>query len=262
MKSWTLILCEGAHDQKFIAALLKMCAGWHSADGVPDSLPEPIAATYPKPKPTKSGGFRIDNLPDFLCKDDRYVTVRNLGGVERVLGQIAIDFLETANPNGVGVFVDANDAGINRRVLSFRNRYRPLYAHAAETSAGRVSPGQPRIGLWVAPDNVNNGHLDELVLTAARRSKRKRVERGERFITSIERAEPGQLTKHRTKAILGAIAQVEVPGGSLAVAIERAGGWLDPNMGRRAPFKSIVQFLEDLTSAAMGSSDQREGDRG
>lgn len=259
MINWTLLLCEGAHDQKALAAFARVCSGWKQKEGTPDSLPPEIRPTYPNPRPDAFGTWRFEWAPDYLIKDNRYLAVRNLGGVGNVLGKAAIDFLEQIHPSALGIFVDANDVGVEARAKAFVQRYGTLYKHASKAEPGRVSEGNPRLGLWVAPDNKKNGALDDVLVSAAARTKKKLLATGKRFATSLARIEAGEWTRHRNKAILGAINQVVSPGASLAVSINTTSGWFDATLADVPPFKQLLQFLETLTAPLPATTTHEKG---
>lgn len=159
MKTWTLLLCEGAHDQ---AALLGwLCAsGWSRYKGAPSDLPEAIQKGYPKSQ-TICGKVRTEKAPDYVHRQDAWIEIRSLGGVTRVLGDAARIYLDVVKDDvhGVGFFVDADDQGFAIRQQAFRDAFRAMFAHADLVQSGGAAEGPPRLGLWVAPDNRRPGTL-------------------------------------------------------------------------------------------------------
>ena len=246
MTPWAIVLCEGAQDQKAIAAFTRTCGGWVAKDGVPNSLPKDLSASFPTVKRTASGAPYAEHPPDYLVKGDHCLVVRALGGVSKLLGQFALDYLGGLRPDAVGVVVDADKTGVVARLQTFRTVYERLYSHAGAVNAGSVSGTNPRLGLWVAPDNQAEERLDDLLIKAARCTRKRLVERGQRFATSLASVEPGKWTYHRNKAVLGAIHQVVSPGASLAVGLQKSGGWFDQSLSSVKPFKQMLQFIEAL----------------
>lgn len=247
MTSWTLVVCEGIHDQKAIAALLRMCGGWREPDKVPSKLPVPLRETYPQP-----GTFGKGNqpTPDYLLKSGRYFVIRAMGSKDSVLGKTAMDYLGQFEPNAVGAIVDANDAGVADREKKFRDVYSQLYAHAADVKAGGVVPGSPdgpALGLWVAPDNRKPGRMDDALLQAAKRAEPELVDEGKRFVDRVDNNEPGVWSGHRTKALLGVVYQTVNPGASLAVSLRDSSCWFDEGLSKIEPFKTLLGFLDKLT---------------
>jgi hypothetical protein len=252
MKSWTIVLCEGAHDQQALAALASTCGGWTKLDNVPTSLPDNLAKAYPNPKPPRKlpGRWTRPQEPTYLTKERRYLEIRNREGLDNVLGQTAVDFVRllSPTPHAVAVVVDANDKGVKARVDAFRDSFRNAFSHADNVEPGGASGSRPRLGLWVAPDNRRNGSMDDLLLKVARCANKRLVATGRRFATSLEKIKPDDWTKHRNKAILGAIYQVVEPGASLAVALRESNAWFDPGIASVRPFMQLLDFLETLTA--------------
>ena len=246
MRSWTLVLCEGVHDQKAITALLRVCAGWKRPDKVPSKLPAALKPTYPTPGRLGKGG---EPTPDYLLKSDRYVVVRAMEGKGSVLGRSAIAYLGQFEPDSVGAVVDANDVGVTKGVARYHETFGQLYAHASKVKAGGVVPGSPTLGLWVAPNNRGEGRMDDVLLQAVRKAKPKLAAAGERFVKYAAKVEAGVWTDYRTKALLGAVYQVVNPGASLAVSLRDSSCWFAPGLGEIEPFKALLGFFRALTGA-------------
>lgn len=250
MSHWTLILCEGAHDQAVIAAIAYRLMGWSPVDGVPRTLPDDLKKTYPQPKPTQSEGWQYQGSPAYLTKSNRYLVVRSLGGKKEVFGELAIALLGQINPNAVGVFVDANDKGVKACVDSFGSWFANAnrFVHANEVDAGTSREGGgPRLGLWVAPDNSRNGRLEDLVMETVDRTLPRQAVAGKEFIGAMTSIEPEKCSEHRSKAILGAIHQTVSPGASLAVCLQKSTAWLD-GLKPEGPLERLVRFLDELTA--------------
>lgn len=252
MSHWTLILCEGAHDQAVIAAIARVHGGWSTIKEAPRGVPQDVVKAHPKRKEPQLGDSEsrreYQREPDYLTKNGHYLVIRSLGGKDEVLGELAMVLLGQVNPAAVGVFVDANDKGVKARLDSFRSCYAKLFAHANEVVAGTVKGGEgPRLGMWVAPDNSRNGRLEDLVMETLDRTRPKQAAAGKEFIDAMASIEPGKWSEHRSKAILGAIHQTVSPGASLAVCLQKSTAWLD-GLTPEEPLKRLVQFLDELTA--------------
>lgn len=241
-----IILCEGAHDQAAILSLASRLDGWSLESKVPKSLPPALRGNYPMPKEDRWEAPRFESVPKYLRSSDRWIEVRQLGGIDGALGESARDLLERAKADAVGVIVDANEAGVANRVKAFRNRFHPLYAHADKVEPGTICTGNPRLGLWVAPDNKKSGTMSDLMLEGASKIKPKLTQTGSRFVTSLGKLEPGKWSKHPSKAILGSIGQAAKPGASLASALQAQEWLFETNLEADTPFTPLLKFLDDL----------------
>jgi hypothetical protein len=248
MTRWTLILCEGAHDQAALAAVARVFNGWVRFGDAPRALPEDLKKTFPQPKQSRSGGWEYERAPDYLTKNGHYLVVRNLRGKDQLLGEAAEDLLGQLSPNALGVFVDANEKGISARVKSFRRCFDSKYPYASKVEAGTVSAEIPRLGLWVAPDNKNCGRLDDLLVEVVSQTRPELAAAGKSFIEALAAIEAGKWQDHRNKAMLGAIHQTVRPGASLAVCLQESSGWLEPSSSPVEPLEQLVRFLETLTA--------------
>jgi hypothetical protein len=253
MSSWTIVLCEGAQDQAAISGLLEVCANWlrirsdSDLAGLPD---RPLPKLFPKPK--ESGQwkhrFDVDLAPAFLRKNDSWIVIREFGGVERVLGNIALEFLDELNPERLAVIVDADDVGPDARRESFRTRFGAKYEHASNANPGVVVHGKPILGLWVAPDNLVEGNLNQLIIECTSRHREKTIQLGKDFVDELAASEPSEQVKQKHKAVLGAVGQVVAPGASLASALERKRNfWFDNDANNVEGVSALVRFIETIS---------------
>lgn len=249
MTSWTLLFCEGAHDQAALAALACVCGGWKRQKETPASCPEVLQKTYPVPKRNQHGAYQYQSPPAYLVKNDRWLVILALGSDVGVLGKTATDAVSQFKPDAVGVVVDANDKGVDNRVEAFQNRYKGIRELPKHVKPGVVIPGKPRIGVWVAPDNKSNGKMDDLLLHAARGAQGQVITAGEAFVDSLHEAsfEEKSLDKDRSKIILGAVHQPVRPGASLAIGLQASRCWLHKDRSDLPKLKELLQFIEELT---------------
>lgn len=247
MTGHTLIICEGAHDLAAIASVASGLVGWSEVKAVPKSLPPDLDDNYPRPRKNKWGAPYLEWAPRYLRSTDHWLEVRARGGDE-VWNDKTVELLDRAKPDAVGVVVDANGAGVDRRLEQFRDCFRDLYRHVDEVVPGTVCPGEPRLGLWIAPDNENSGSLADMILTAVSQAKPELTETGTGFIESLRELEPGKWCDHLSKAVLGAVTQTVEPGASLAVTLRDCRWPFMSKPAEDAPLRPLQDFLRNLTS--------------
>jgi hypothetical protein len=169
-----------------------------------------------------------------------------MGGIDRVLGDSALELLSQIAADGVGIVVDADDIGVTNRVNAFRDHYKQLFPAASKARAGVIFGSEPRVGLWVAPNNRHKGRMDDLLIAAAKRSSKSIVTRGHRFITSMKKVTPNAFADGHNKAVLGAVNQRISPGASLASTLNRNHCEFDPSLANESPHKELLAFVESL----------------
>jgi hypothetical protein len=203
MTKWTLLICEGAHDQAFLGSLATTCLGWVRCQRFPASLPEFLKKTYPIPTSNAHGAFPPKRIPSYFTKRDSYLVIKSMGSDAEALGAPAAYLLEQWRPDRFGVFVDANTRGIENRQRSFRGNFNQIIPEAEQVVAGCVLECETRLGLWVAPDNREPGSMDSFMTSVARQSEPKLVENGHRFVTSLKNHTGNPKDKDFDKALLG-----------------------------------------------------------
>lgn len=242
--SLTLVCCEGRHDHALLVKLLQALA-WRKVEPQAED-PEYIRARLPRPRQLKGRlAFQLDRLPDFLRRGQGWLVIEARGSVEQVLGDATDALIEQigAPLTSVGLFVDC-DTSVQARV----QRAQQVFGHRIATSitasavmAGK--PGNPRLGLWVSPDNNRCGTLDDLLLESITIARPTLSTAAATFVNDhFSSTSLGD----QKKATLGIVAQQDTPASPLAGAIRTSADWLGggPTTG---PLVLLARFLEDLT---------------
>lgn len=250
--TYSVLACEGAHDQAALTWLACICVGWSEASSVPPEIRDVFDVNFPRGR--KGGVDDGRQVPTYLDKGGHLLIIKPAGGKPGVLAQGTAKFLSGTKAGGVGVIVDADDVGVGRRVEAFRTTYGPAFPHARDVVVGKVWGDNPRLGFWVAPDNVRDGEMDDALVMAATRSREALVKAGETFIGSAEKEAPGKWTEKRSKALLGSIYQVEAPGASLASGLARGKCWFDESITEIEPFGKLVKFIDAVGTGEPGSN--------
>ena len=238
----SVLACEGAHDQAALTWLARKCLGWSEASSVPQGIRHVFRVDLPRGR--KGGTDDGRREPTYLNKGGHLLIIKGFGGKEGLLAQGTANYLSVTKAGAVGVIVDADDVGVDRRVESFRTTYGAVFPHARDVVLGKVWGDKPRLGFWVAPDNESQGEMDDALVRAAEHSRGALVKAGETFIASAEKKAPGKWTQKRNKALLGSVYQTEVPGASLASALAAGKCWFDESITEIEPFGKLVKFID------------------
>ena len=91
--------------------------------------------------------------------------IRQTKGIDKLLAAIEAE-TKAAGRQSVGLLVDANSS-LDDRWRSLADRLRQVGIEPPQTldEEGCVIPGRPRLGLWLMPDNLNSGELEDFVRT-------------------------------------------------------------------------------------------------
>lgn len=261
----TLIVVEGAHDASFFGYLIQGL-GYQKARTL-DQLPEWWQPMIPRIFPSADKGTldRVIRFPD-VYTDDRGndVGIVNAGGEANVVAELrtTLDRLDVARFAAIGLVIDADHQITARQ--RFDNLISQLVAmndegqreHVAgfpiplPDQPGAISAGPPRLGILILPDNDRMGTLETVLLEAAARDHPV-IHRGARTLVTYLATRPliptgltGNVGRHE-KAMAGTVANVLVPGASLAVALH-AGGWFGDGAADVPAIKTALAFIHDL----------------
>lgn len=169
--------------------------------------------------------------------------VENCGSVDNVLRRETITTeLKAAGLEALGIVVDANGdiAARWQKVHTLLTSIRPAFpTELAPDGVVLEEPDQPRLGVWLMPDNLRTGMLETLLLAAGDDAMRAHVD------TTIAKArELGAPFKdaHRDKARLHSwLAWQDPPGQALGTAAKM--GMLAAAMPVLAPFVAWIRRL-------------------
>jgi len=224
MSTWSLVLCEGAHDQEFLCTLLVVSENWSVVEG------------FQVPGVHQPSNKQFKTL--FSQGTNRRLAFAALGGVSKLLGDDGRDLLHynSASATTAAIIVDADDVGVATRVAEVRDLWtRADLPDATAPQLGALVPGKPSSARWVAPDCSSPGSLDQLIVEAARLMSPRRVELAQHFVAELARAEtrPHDWGAYEDKAIAGAIGQRWKAGGSLASALQEREAWMTPELAAK-----------------------------
>lgn len=171
-----LLACEGRHELAILPRLAQ-ALGWSRRTTIQGEDPEPIKRLVPQPPKLAARDFswRAPPRPVFLRRNDDWMVVQRFDGDRRLRKEVPLYVRQFgAELVAVGIIVDGDDKGPVQRAQQFRDAFArwsppPLVA-------GGVVGSDPRIGLWVSPNN-SEGTFDEL-LEAAAGGQRRRCCRG------------------------------------------------------------------------------------
>ena len=89
--------------------------------------------------------------------------IRGKGGIEVLLEDIGLEILDPRR-KAVGILVDAND-DLDARWRSVANRLRQenIEVPSSPKRTGTIIDSNPRVGIWLMPDNTSPGELENFV---------------------------------------------------------------------------------------------------
>lgn len=263
MEAQTLLLVvEGPHDQAVCARLLRLQGfkAIHDLQRLKD-LHAPWDQLVPKTWPAKGADLLTRHpVPLFLGSNSGHsVAIQSAIGDSALVKKLASSLaILPGMPSAVGMVVDADTMEVAKRQKSLLESIRK---HEDRATSGLDFPSQPgivggvapRLGMFVLPDNIASGTLEDLLLEAGSipypglRSEAEAfvsLARGLGELTPADLAEIGKPAGEK-KAVVSAMSSILRPGKAIQVSLED-NRWFDAPSLSLPRVAALSQFLGDL----------------
>jgi hypothetical protein len=261
------VTVEGVHDIAFVQRILNVFGFEQKRllGEIPPALSRLVPRSFPV-NPQKDLTRRVE-LPHFHAREDHWIVVFGAGGDSLVVEALATGLytLRDANtePSSIGLVLDADNA---EPAEQLRSRCAEWTEKSEDNELLRLYPFPPCLGIsttgkcpfgvFVMPDNVNRGSLENILLRQAADVYPVLYGKAASFIQNIKASDGAipsgsELTRegrHEGKAVLHAMTSVLKPGKTLQASISsRAHHWV-PDHSEQFPasFCALVGFLREL----------------
>lgn len=248
-RQYALIGVEGNHDQAFVAKVLKKLFKFQEFNGDRSELEkfwEKFIPTYP----TKTGKLykRLD-MPSILFNDKLSV------GIYVGEGSKLIDNLTLKLSNGdldelsiFAIIADADKQEPPEVVKSYQNELKEYFPNFP-LNPGEIVNNTPRLGIYILPNNSNQGVLETLLCQCGEIAYPDYIKRANNYIEQFTEEETKKLNWKpfdKQKAIIATIVSVLKPGKTNTVSI-KDNKWISETTKEQvADLASFVDFLEKL----------------
>jgi hypothetical protein len=221
---------EGPTDVEFVGRLLRASGlrRVQKADEVDDLWRILIPTEYPP------GGDLLKRVPvpGFFRSDTHSVAVESAGGLDRLIPAIEDTrsqmFPRWSEVAALGVMADADQEAPHDRFQRLKYALQEIDLPVSATEPGEVSAGNPRLGIYVFPDNHHQGTIEDLLDQCAAKVYPGLRDGARAFVRGIDR---NRLTQKELKEVdkpsgeikarLGCVASLLVPGSTLQVSVAR-----------------------------------------
>jgi hypothetical protein len=271
--NYYLTVVEGAHDAALVGVLLKE-RGFERVQS--RAKVDPFwGSLIPTQFPSNPQG-RLDHVvkfPDFYenrtTNPEQSVAVAAAGGYDKLIVELqaSLDALGASGLSGIAVVADADDVIPAQRFGEIQARLNKV-SEEGETNKvdgfplivpavpGFANGPNPRLGVYILPDNLKTGTLETLLLECATASYAPYHKPAVDFVSAIIASRPPDTPELRPlrsnsggqKATANIIGNLLHPGCSLGTAIER-GNWLQNLTGTEIGIELVRQFLGDMLRA-------------
>lgn len=254
MRKYGYLVVEGPHDEQFVYRLL-------SPFGVKrikykQELDAFFYDLIPESYPLEDGDIQKRMpIPVFLQNETHTIAIHSATGDSQLVDWLEENtaILGISNIVGLGVLLDTDskDSASQRYAQITQELARKLPKINAHT-IGTVSKGRPNFGVFVLPDNVNQGTLENLLLECAQKVYPDLLTMAEQYVSDVsnlsfskEDAKDFKKPAGKNKAIIGAMANIMRPGKAVQNSI-KDNRWLRDKALDIPRIKTVQDFLKEL----------------
>ncbi len=255
MVRYCYIVVEGPQDVEFLIGLLK----FYDLKRVIhlSSLDKFWETLIPTAYPLDGDLTKRVPVPSFVQNEQLSIALHSSIGITRIAQTIeeSLKFIQVARLFSVGIFADADyretpQERFNKLITKLSDIDLPNLLPPSQI--GQVNNHSTRCGIFIAPNNREQGTLEDILLECARINYPDLLNLSQTYIESIDR---NQLTKKdlkyfkkpagEKKAIISSISSILRPGKALQVSLQD-NRWLDKQTLELESVKLIKNFLEQI----------------
>jgi hypothetical protein len=255
MVRYCYIVVEGPQDVEFLIGLLK----FYHLKRVKyfSSLDKFWETLIPKNYPIDDDLTKRVPVPYFVQNEQLSIALHSAIGDTRIAQTIeeSLNFIQPSQLFSVGIFADADysktpQERFNKLITKLSDIELPNFLPPSQI--GQVNNHSPRCGIFIAPNNRDQGTRENILLECAKINYSDLLNLSQTYIESIDR---NQLTKDdledfkkpagEKKAIISSISSILRPGKALQVSLQD-NRWIDEQTLQLESIKLIKNFLEQI----------------
>lgn len=256
MVRYCYIVAEGPQDIEFLIRLFKLY-GLHRVTRLSalDSFWEPLV---PKTFPVDDDLMKRVPVPTFLENSELSIALHSAIGITRLANTVeeSLALIEASEIFGVGFVLDAdsNETPVDR-FTELINKITPI-GLPLPSELGKVTNSSPRCGIFIMPNNLVAGTLEDILLECAKLNYPDLLELALNYVSSIDTS---QLSKDdlrelnkpsgKNKAVISSISSILRPGRTLQVSIQD-NRWLNEHTLSLESVNIVKIFLDEITGIA------------
>jgi hypothetical protein len=257
-RKYVLIGVEGPHDQAFVSRILCKLLGFSKLDDNVSKLDEiwhKFIPVYPPTKGKSTGklNLRLD-MPEIFHNDNFSIAIYVGGGGGSKLIQNLSDKLSDIDISTLFAFAIVADTDKNtpdKVVKEYHKGFQEKFPNFPITvnATGNVIEGSPRLGIYILPNNSQEGVLDTLICDCGELVYPEYMQRAKEYIDKFSEEERKKKLKWKPfdqqKAIIATVASVLQPGATNTVTI-KCDDWISLETAEIPAIKNFTEFLRNL----------------
>lgn len=250
------IVAEGPHDIEFLAKLIKKSYGLSRIQkrSLVDSFWDDL---IPKTFPIDDDLLKRVPVPLFIQNADYSIALHSAIGIEKIVNTLeeSLSLINQSKIFSIGLILDADaqDTPSQRfKELTQKLSQQISLINCQSLQLGEVSNNNPKFGIFIIPDNQNQGTLETILIECANQNYSDLLELSKRYIANIDETKLNkndliELKKPygKDKAIISTISSVLKPGKAIQVSIQD-NRWIDQNTLQLPSLILLQKFIDAL----------------
>lgn len=263
-----LIVVEGNHDQSFIGRVLQKALNFRKFDGTHQQLEEVIELDrfwrkFIPRYPVGDGKVheRLNPPSFFYSKDRRICTGIYAGGGSSLVSNLELQLADNSGYleylSGFAVIADSDKKAVHKVANDYSEKLADLFPgfELAKDCIGQVIQSSPRMGIYILPNNKDQGVLEHLITQCGSLAYPNYMDKAEAYIQQFLDEDNQLLSPYthlqwkpfdREKALIATVVSVLQPGCTNTVSIAQD-KWISQETLEQVPdMLQLVQFLKEL----------------
>lgn len=257
--NYCYVITEGIHDREFLARLFKESLGLsritkHSfVSKFWDKL-------IPKTFPIDDDLLKRPPVPLFIQNDQYSIALHNVGGISEIVNTLeeSLMFIDQSTLHSIGLILDADKTETPSQrfqdlTQELSSKKQLDWIDFLSLKLGQVSKmGNPRFGVFILPDNQNQGTLESILMKCAEtkypdllKSATKYIEEVDQTKLTTKDLKDFKKPSGKNKAIISTISSVLRPGKAIQNSIQD-NQWINKESLQLPSMILIKQFIDDL----------------
>jgi hypothetical protein len=244
---------EGQHDTAAVGKILKE-SGFRIVEREED-LDSYWSRMVPRNYPINGNLLKRPPHPTFYQNEKFSIAIHSAGSNNELVKTLKVNLvnLDLSKLRRIGLFIDSD---INppidccQKILAEINTQ--IIEDGIKNSFIGCSPGKVqnnsgfKTGVYVFPDNIHSGTLEDLLLFGAKQNYNDLLEEAQKYVASVkETYKNGWTGSSRNKVLVGCIANVLKPGRANQVSIQD-NDWLNKEILKIKPALELNNFIRDF----------------
>lgn len=255
---YSYIVAERPHDVEFLAKLVKKFYGLSKIEE--RSKVKPFwDGLIPKTFPHNNNLLKRVPVPLFLQNDNYSIALHSAEGIENIVNtlQESLILINQSELSSIGLILDADYKQTLLQIFQeltqeLSQKQELNFIDFQSLQLGQVNISNPRFGVFIIPDNQNQGTLETILLECAKLNYPDLLASAKIYINNFDRTkllkkdlEDFNKPTGQDKAIISTISSVLKPGKAIQVSIQD-NRWIAQNTLQLPNLVLLKQFINDL----------------